>query len=181
MLNDTIGSEPSLMCGYITARSADQWPNAIIFVATSTTRKENSDPGTTIHKELVLRGVNTSRVRPETRGNSIHEHAQNIARQVGDTGLDLRVGIISADHRLRRMLLTFEKAGFANVSAITMETNSANLRTEQQNSTEDARPWVKDNGGKHSFGHQFFTNLHHEINIIREIFAHAYYKLRGWM
>jgi uncharacterized SAM-binding protein YcdF (DUF218 family) len=170
-------SPDGLIRAYYTARSAAEFPNAIIYIALphDTTLRDES-PEFLLASELKLRGIDSSRIQYEPEGNSTRSQAVNLSKKLGNYSSDsiiLRI-VTSPDH-MYRSVATFKKVGFRNVGGMASfeEAISETLLLGNQNK--------KFKSERLNFRYNMWNYLKYEIIVVREYFAIAYYKLRGWM
>ena len=67
-------------------------------------------------KELMSKGIDSSRIACETEGFNTHAQAVNIARMTGDK--NKTVMLITSPEHMYRSVGTFHNAGFPNVGGI---------------------------------------------------------------
>jgi len=170
-------SPDGLIRAYYTARSAAEFPKAIIYIAMPhDTTLHNESPEILLAFELKLRGIDSSRIYFEPDGNNTHSQAVNLSKILGNYSSDsiiLRI-VTSPDH-MYRSVAVFKKVGFKNVGGMASfeEAISETLLLGNQNK--------KFKSERLNFRYNMWNYLKYEISVVREYIAIAYYKLRGWM
>jgi uncharacterized SAM-binding protein YcdF (DUF218 family) len=115
--------------------------------------------------ELVLRGVPASEILMETRGLNTHEQAVNVYQMLPPEARGERILVVTSDYHLRRVVLSFRKAGFAHVDGLNAYSTGAEA---------DIGPW-----GWLRYG--IWGNSERAIRVLRELAALLAYKLEGWV
>jgi uncharacterized SAM-binding protein YcdF (DUF218 family) len=160
-----IPSASGLMRTYHAAHLARSVTGAVYVVCLpSDTDPETSSVGR-MRDELVLRGIPAESVLMEHDGRNTHEQAVSVKRLLGDEALGESVLIVSSPVHMRRALMSFRKVGFERLS------------------TAPARPEgvEADLGPGTGVRYAFWANLERNVQVVRELVALAYYKLRGWV
>jgi len=172
-----IPSEQGLIRCYFAAELAKQYPDSKLIVAlpADSADFETSDHSRMID-ELIVRGVDKHRMLSETKGSSTYTQASNIAQMIPTTA---PIQLVTSPVHLYRSIKTFEKAGFESVSGqATIEQSFDEtlllLKDEKGNITKspDANP---------GFRYNIWSYLQYEIAVLREWFAIAYYKIKGYI
>jgi len=89
--------------------------------------------------------------------------------------------IVTSPEHLRRAVLTFKKAGFLKVDGVPAFEEAIESDLSFTGRRLGGRRWVPDIGNNITLRYQFWTQLHYEVLILREVFALGYYKLQGWI
>ena len=160
-----IPSESGLIRTYHAARLAVQCPSATVVVSLPADRDPETSSVGRMRDELVLRGVPRRSVRLEYRGRNTHEQAEDIRELLGPAGLAAPVVIVSSPAHIRRSLLCFRKAGFAQVTGFAAYSIGAE----------------GDLGPGTSYRYAFWSNQQIFLDYLRELIAMAVYKVRGWV
>ena len=116
-------------------------------------------------QELVMRGIPRGSIRMEHEALNTREQAGNIARMLGDEALDDAVLMVTSPEHVRRALLCFRKAGFAQVAPLAALDTGAEA----------------DLGAMTGARYAFWSRLQTQVVFARELCALAVYKLRGWI
>lgn len=114
--------------------------------------------------ELVMRGIPASRIRMETRGLGTRDEAVKVRELLGEEALRQSLVVVSSDFHLRRAVLAFRRAGFANVRGLYADDIGAEAEFRFANLRYGVWGRLKD-----------------EVVIIRELIALAVYKVCGWI
>jgi uncharacterized SAM-binding protein YcdF (DUF218 family) len=170
-------SPDGLMRAYYTARNAIEFPSASIYIAMPhDTALRNESPEYLLAHELTLRGIDSNRIHYETEGISTRSQAMNLRKIFGNYFSDtLILRIITSPEHMFRSVATFRKAGFKNVGGMASfeEAISENSLLGNQNKRLKSE--------RLNFRYNMWNYLKYEISVVREYFAIAYYKIRGWM
>lgn len=172
------GPEGLMRC-YVAAEAAKTWPDAKVIVALPTLPEYFNDSHTRrMYREMVLRGVDSTRFLFEIDGTNTHTQALGIARLIGrpDT---CNMLIISSPEHMYRAVRVFRKAGFARAGGIpAFETglDESLLLTQAEKEKEvvspDRLPGLRYN---------LWNYLKYEIDFMREAVAIAWYRINGWI
>jgi uncharacterized SAM-binding protein YcdF (DUF218 family) len=170
-------SPDGLMRAYYTARNAIEFPSATIYIAMPhDTALGNESPEYLLAHELVLRGIDSSRIHYESVGNTTHSQSVNLSKIIGNYFSDtLILRIITSPEHMFRSVATFRKAGFKNVGGMAAfeEAISENSLMGNQNKRLKSE--------RLNLRYNMWNYLKYEISVVREYFAIAYYKIRGWI
>lgn len=114
--------------------------------------------------ELVLRGIPASRIRMETRGTSTRHQAVNVRSLLGDEARHQPLVVVTSGFHMRRSVLAFRAVGFSNVRGEL----AAGADVEA------------DLGWFTGLRYGIWKNWELQAELVRELCALAFYKLRGW-
>lgn len=177
-----IPSDSGLIRAYYGAAAAARHPAARVVVALPYEgRLEDSATGRMVD-EFVMRGVARDRMLIESRGRNTHEQAVRTAELVDALPGEARLLLVTDPEHMRRALLSFRKAGFAQVYG-----RSAFRKPVEADLTRDDRPDRKLGRLLPKVGHRmlwrygFWNNLLYECLCARELAALAYYRCMGWI
>lgn len=176
-----IPSENGLIRSYYTSGLALQFPEAIVIIAAPGIIADSLSDPQTIASELVLRGVDKGKIRFATAGKNTRGQAQEIAEMLKNHQLSSPLTLVTSPEHMKRAVLSFRKCGFKNVSGLpTFETALETDLTFNDNDLKGNKvaPPI---GSNLQMRYQFWNHLKYEVIVIREYFALAYYKLRGWI
>lgn len=101
---------------YAASEVALRHPQARIVIAIPSRNEDPQSPIGLMRHELVLRGVEPSRIQPETQGRNTWEQALAIATLLPPEALHRPALVITSNYHLRRSLGCFRKAGFTQVA-----------------------------------------------------------------
>ena len=167
-------SADGLMRSYFAAQAALKFPKSEIIIA----HPFDNDSSNTLQldlmkKELVMRGVDSLRVRYEPYGFDTHTQAENISVLL-DGRTEVPVLVITSPEHMYRSIRSLEKVGLQMVGGLP--------------SFEKPISEKKLKGRKHSertadlpFRYNVWSYLRYELLVLREYCAIGYYKLRGWI
>jgi uncharacterized SAM-binding protein YcdF (DUF218 family) len=160
-----IPSESGLVRTYYAAEYGKGLTNATWIVSLPCDGEPETNSVGRMRDELVMRGVPSSAIRMEHRGWNTHQQAMEIARMLGPSALKEPVLIVTSPYHCRRSLLCFRRAGFARSGC-----------TPAEDVYAEANP-----GKATRVRYGFWSALDWQLRVERELFAMAFYKLRGWI
>lgn len=176
-----IPSENGLIRAYYTARLALKYPEAKIIIAVPGNKADSLGDPRRIADELIMRGVDSRKIIFATSGKNTRGQALEIAGILGQTKQASPLTLVSSPEHIKRSVLSFRKCGFTRVNGLpTFETSLESDLTFEDNSLEGNKlaPPI---GHNLQLRYQFWNHLKYEVIVIREYFALAYYKTRGWI
>lgn len=174
-------SPDGLIRCYYAAVTSKQYPQAGIIIAVpADTGLHEESPELLMARELIIRGIDSLRIRYEKHGHNTRTQAINILSIVGMEAADtVSVRIITSPEHMMRSVATFKKAGFLSVGG---------MPAFEEAITENML--IKEHGGIHdlenekralAFRYNMWNYLKYEITVLREYCAICYYKCKGWM
>ncbi len=167
-------SADGLMRSYFAAQAALKFPESEIIIA----HPFDNDSSNTLQldlmkKELVMRGVDSLRVRYEPYGFDTHSQAENISVLL-DGRTEVPVLVITSPEHMYRSIRSLEKAGLQMVGGLPSfekPINQRKLKSKKHPERSGDLPWR----------YNVWSYLRYELLVLREYCAIAYYKLRGWI
>lgn len=167
-------SADGLMRSYYAAEAALKFPSSEVIIA------HPFDQGNAktvqldlMKKELVIRGVDSTRISYEPLGHNTRSQAANIASLL-EGRLNEPVLIITGPEHMYRSIRSLQKAGLQHVGGLPSFEKPISERRLK--------------GGKHpetevglSWRYNVWSYLKYELLVLREYCAIAYYKLKGWI
>lgn len=171
-------SESNLIRAWYASEAAKNFPQSAVLIAMpGDTTDVNSTP-MRMKDELVLRGVEASRIKFESEGTNTRSQALFASGLLNKTS---RLLLITSPDHTRRAVLCFEKVGFQHVDAMPAFENptEADLFFEDRN-LGGRKTIVPTIGNNLPVRYQVWNHLKYEVSFLREITALAYYKLKGW-
>jgi uncharacterized SAM-binding protein YcdF (DUF218 family) len=170
-------SPDGLIRAYYTAQSGIEFPEALIYIAMPhDTALHSESPEYLLAHELLIRGIDSSRIHYEPDGNNTRAQAVNIFKMLGSNSADtIILRIVTSPEHMYRSVATFRKAGFKNVGGMASFDEAITERLllgEHGLNLETSRLNIRYN---------MWNYLKYEISAVREYCAIAYYKCRGWM
>ncbi|MBN2485962.1 MAG: YdcF family protein [Bacteroidales bacterium] len=170
-------SPDDLMRTWFAAGAAHEVPESDVIVSfPPDTACGIYSPELLMARELVMRGIDSSRISFEKQGYSTRSQALKIMDMLNTNRPDtISMRIVTSPEHMFRAIRVFRKAGFGYVGG-----------TPAFESSIDENKLIK---GKFKKTEKRFLNirynmwsyLKYEITVIREFCAIAYYKLRGWI
>lgn len=169
-------SPDGLIRCYYTAKAATKFPAAEIIIALPFNETDSLRQLSLMAHELVLRGIDTSRIRFEPIGFNTHSQAENIAKRYEKRKTSLSVLIVTSPEHTYRAVKTFAAVGFKQVGGEpTFENPVDESKVKDNEKTDDAR--VK----SLSLRYNMWSYLNYELLVLREYAAISYYWLKGWI
>jgi len=135
----------------------------------------NCSHGNKMRKEMMMRGIDSSRIILETKGINTHEQAVNIKRLL-HTDNPAIILITSPEH-MYRAARAFNKVGFSNVGGNSTFGNDIDPELLSKNKSHSD----KEINLNLFIRYNFWTQLKYEVILLREFFAICYYKMNGWI
>lgn len=173
-----IPSESGLIRTYYGALAAQRFPDARVIVALPEYDENEDSSLRRMRNELMMRGVDGDRIYLEPKGSNTRAQAVEIARMIDPESALLVV--TSPDH-MRRSVLTFRRAGFAQVGAVAAQDVSADGDMSLSADSVDAKLLAPAVEGSLVLRYHFWNHLGYLNRVAREFTALAYYKVKGWI
>ncbi|MEI8004714.1 MAG: YdcF family protein [Bacteroidota bacterium] len=186
-------SESGLMRCWYAAKTANYFTRAKIIIALPGNSHDSLSSVNRMKKELVIRGIEPERILLEDSGTNTRSEALNILKIISN--IDQRISNVEVDHNskfksllivtspehLRRAVLTFKKTCFLKVDGVPAFEEAIESDLSFTGRRLGGRRWVPDIGNNITLRYQFWTQLHYEELILREVFALGYYWIQGWI
>lgn len=164
-------SEEGLMRCYFAASAAQQFPNAKIAIAHSSSKTNNVEQVDLMAKEIAMRGIDSSRISTFSRGYNTHSQILELAENLKNKNAPIL--LVSSPQHMRRSIACFSKLGYGRIgSAPSFGTPIQERGLISTRNTKDPGLGLRYN---------LWSYLTYEIIVVREYCAMAYYKLRGWI
>jgi len=174
-------SSNSIMHCYYGAKAAHEFPNARIIIALPGDTLNTESSVKRMGDELVLRGIDSSRILYENEGTNTRWEALNIRKRFYPNSSPDILLITSPAH-MYRAAKTFEKVGFSNVGGMASFGKANEVLLLEYNAKDlGGSRNIPNVGNQLSLRYKIWTRLHLEISIIREYFAITYYWIMGWI
>ena len=174
-------SPDGLMRCYFTAEIAQLYPESRVIIAIpADTAEKDKSPELVMKDELMIRGIDSSRIMYEPEGYSTRTQAVNILSMLGQKAADtLALRIVTSPEHMFRSVASFRKAGFTEVGGVPSFENDIreNLLIKKKKTPGIER---RDLRGL-NFRYNMWNYLKYEITVLREFCAIVYYKIRGWI
>lgn len=169
-------SPDGLIRAYYAAEAANEYPNAKIIIAHPYSEGDSLYQLNLMAHELILKGIDSLRIKFEPFGFNTHSQARNIAVMLGSGKNKLSLLLITSPDHMYRSVSAFKKVGFENVGGnSTFEKVIDEEKIKDKENTKDVR--VKGL----SLRYNIWSYLNYELLVIREYCAILYYKIKGWM
>jgi uncharacterized SAM-binding protein YcdF (DUF218 family) len=160
-----IPSESSLIRLYHAAQYGAGMTGTTFIVSLPADENPDANSVGRMRGELVLRGIPATQIRMETRGLGTRDQAVNIRSLLGESARQEPLVVVTSGYHVRRAVLAFRAAGFTNVRGL----HAASIEAEAD---FGLFAWLR---------YGLWNNLACEADIMRELIALAFYKLRGWV
>jgi uncharacterized SAM-binding protein YcdF (DUF218 family) len=172
-------SESNLMRSWFASSAAGDCPECeVLIVMPGDTTDKLSTP-VKMRSELIIRGVNSQKIRFESNGTNTRSQALECLRLIGK---ETPILIITSPEHMRRAVLSFRKAGFEKVNALPAFENAAEADFSFVDKELGGRQMlIPDVGQNTQVRYQVWNHLKYEIVIARELAALTYYRIRGWI
>ena len=124
-------------------------------------------------RELVIRGVDSTRISYEPFGHNTHSQSVYIAKMLAGNTNSTTLVITSPDH-MYRAVRALQKAGLKNVGGLPSfekPISERKLKDRKNPSTSASLSWR----------YNMWSYLKYELLVMREYCAITYYKLKGWI
>lgn len=172
-------SESNLIRSWYAARAAHSYRGVPVVVVMPGDTADTSGTPVKIREELVLRGVEGSRILFGSRGTNTRSQALECA---GLLDRERSLLLITSPENMRRSVLSFTRAGFTKVAGLPAFENPSEADFTFRDDDLGSDPvLVPDVGKNFQVRYQVWTHLKYEILIAREAVALMYYRLRGWI
>lgn len=176
-------SESALMRAWYAAKVYKENPGAKVIVtqpAAAGVQPESSD-AFGIRTDLILRGVDSSKIILELEGKNTREEGMNVIKLAPEAPSQGCVIITGPEH-MRRAVLTFKKLGFTKVGGIPTFNASGPVDLDYKDSKLGGRNVpLPEVGGSLQLRYQFWNHLKYQVICYRELFGLLWYKMRGWI
>jgi uncharacterized SAM-binding protein YcdF (DUF218 family) len=169
-------SGSNLMHIYYTSVLADTFPDSKILI----THPIDTAVIQLMRKELIGRGVDSTRITIEKEGTNTREQAVKVAEDFPEM-LSKNVVIITSPENMLRTLRSFRKVGFKNIGGQSAFENAMFVDLSYNHKKIGGKKYTPDVSSNLDLRYNFWNYLKLEITCLRELTALAYYKLNGWI
>ena len=167
-------SSDGLIRAYYGATCAKKYPDARIIIALPyNTGSDSLLQLRLMARELIVKGIDSSRITFEPLGFNTWSQAVNIAKMLKDENIKLSLLIVTSPEHVYRAMKTFEKLGFEKVFSY--------AAFEKPIEEDKLQSKDKMKGVNLSVRYNMWSYLNYELLVIKEYMAIAYYKLKGWI
>lgn len=174
-------SEDGLLRAYFTARLSEKFPEANIIISIPGDLADSMSTLNTTTKELILRGVDKSRIVYETEGKNTRGQALMLSEGILKDKLSQPITLITAPEHMTRAIKSFRKCGFTAVSGLPIFENSLESDLLFNDNSLKGNKLAPSVGHNLQIRYQFWSHLKLEVIVLREYAALLFYKLRGWI
>jgi uncharacterized SAM-binding protein YcdF (DUF218 family) len=169
-------SPDGLIRTYYAAEAANKYKQASIIIALPYNDTDSLHQLKLMATELIIRGIDSSRIKYEPVGFNTRSQALNIAAMCEKEKSRLSLLLITSPEHIYRSVKTFRKAGFTNVSGTAaFEHPVDEEKIKDTENAADTRVKSLD------LRYNMWSYLHYELLALREYCAILYYKLKGWI
>lgn len=176
-------SESALMRSWYAAKVFRSAPDATVIItqpAAACVRPELSDAWG-IRNDLIIRGVDSTRILLEIRGKNTREEGLEVLRIAPDAKTSACVLVTAPEHMIRS-LRVFRKLGFSKLGGVATFNASGPVDLDYKDQELGGRSLpLPDVGGSIQLRYQFWNHLRYQVICYRELIGLAWYKLRGWI
>ncbi|NOX46383.1 MAG: YdcF family protein [Chlorobi bacterium] len=159
---------------YYGAIAANHFPDARIIIALPyDTGVDSLLQLNLMARELILKGVDSTRIAFEPLGFNTWSQAINIGKMPEVDKSDLSILIVTSPEHVYRAVKTYEKAGFPRVFSM--------AAFEKPIDEEKLGSKGKMKGLNLSVRYNMWSYLNYELLVLKEYVAIVYYKLKGWI
>jgi uncharacterized SAM-binding protein YcdF (DUF218 family) len=174
-------SESNLIRCYKAAELARLCPDASIIIALpkDSTEKLYNSAIYGMKRELILRGIDSTRITLETTGRNTRAQALAISTQLRTNESTV---IVTSPEHMYRSLAVFRKVGFTSLGgeASFERALESKLNIKQDKLGGRSIP-LSGAAEELQFRYQFWNHLKYQILCYREYMAIAYYRLKDWI
>lgn len=164
-----------LIRAYYTATVAKELDSAQIIIANPDELKAIEDSLASYTHELLIRGIDSSRIQYDTVGYNTYTQAQNIAQMIlSDTSPSPVVLVVTSPEHMYRSVKCLQKAGIDSVGG----TASFEIPLDEDQLIKKGKI-TKLEKDKLNLRYNMWSYLNYELIVMREYMAIGYYRLRG--
>jgi len=161
---------------YYAAKAAAEFPNAKLIIALPYSEEDSLGQLRIMAKELMQKGVDSSRISFEPLGVNTRTQAVNIVSILRSDNLQSSILVVTTPEHMYRAIHSLIKAGCPEV---------AGLPTFEKPIEEDiliGPKTIKDSPEPNlAFRYNMWSYLNYELLVLREYVAISYYKYKGWL
>lgn len=169
-------SESNLLRLYYTAALAVHYPQAKVMIV----HPVDEDVIAAMRQELILRGIDSSRIEIEKEGTNTHDQAMQVARHFPRL-LARHVLLVTSPEGMLRTVGAFRKAGFESIGGQCAFETPMYVDLSYDFKKSVGKLYVPDVSGNMALRYNFWNYLKLEITCLREFAALGYYWINGWI
>ena len=167
-------SPSGLMRSYHGAQKAKAFPNAKIYIAMPSNQNDSSKQLKLMAHELVLKGIDTTRIQFAQRGFNTRSQAVEISEMIENKSASLL--LITSPEHMYRCIHAFRKVGFKDVGG-----DSAFEVPNDKKQLKDKDLKDKLRVKNLTLRYNLWSYMQYEIVVVREYIAISYYWFKGWI
>ena len=172
-------SQSNLIRSWYVEKAAKNFEDAAVVIAMPGDISDRLSTPQLMKKELILRGIDSTRIIFESIGTNTRAQALNCQ---GIIKMQSSILLVTSPEHMRRSVLCFKKTGFEKVNALPAFENAVEADlTFEDDELGGNKILIPDVGKSINMRYQLWNHLKYEILIVREMVALTYYKLRGWI
>jgi len=133
-----------------------------------------------ISKDLMTRGVDSSKIYLELIGKNTREEALEVAK-INPQLKNENCILVSSPEHMKRAIAVFKKAGFKNIGGEPTFDLCGPTDLLYNDKDLGGRKSLPGLGGEIQLRYQFWNHFVYQIICYRELFAIGWYWLRGWI
>lgn len=169
-------SPDGLIRTYYAAEAAAEYKEAELIIAHPYQETDSLYQLKLMARELILKGVDSSRIKFAPFGYNTHSQAENVAQLLANKKKTTSLLLITSPEHMYRSIASFKKVGFTYVGGIAaFEVPISEEKVKDKEHTSDLR--VKNL----SLRYNMWSYLNYELIVLREYCAIGYYKVKGWI
>lgn len=160
---------------YYGAKIAHLYPDSKVIIAmTSDSLKEQNNTIRLMTNELIIRGIDSSRIFYEYSGTNTYEQARNTLSLFPDFKTS-SIMVVSSPYHMKRIYKVYRKLGLTKIGE---QSSYENPLTEDILESDD--PEINKNMSL-AFRYNFWNYFKYQIIVLREYTALLYYSYKGWI
>ena len=169
-------SESNLIRLYYVSELSKKYPQSKILLVHPIDEEVISD----MRDELLVHGVDSSKIEIEKDGTNTHDQAMNVAMHFPRL-LKRHILIVTSPESMLRTVQTFRKAGFESVGGQAAFENAMFVDLSYDFKKSGGKIYSPDVSGNMALRYNFWNYLKLEISCLREFAAIGYYWINGWI
>ncbi|CAN5457303.1 hypothetical protein BH11BAC1_BH11BAC1_24230 [soil metagenome] len=169
-------SESNLIRLYYVSKLSKKYPQSKIIIVHPIDESVIAD----MRDELILRGVDSTKISIEKEGTNTHDQAMKIALHHPQF-LKRHLLIVTSSESMLRTVSAFRKAGFESVGGQSAYDVPMFVDLGYDFKKSGGKIYSPDVSGNIALRYNFWNYLKLEISCVREFVAMGYYWLNGWI
>lgn len=174
-------SPDGLIRCYYATEMAEEYPLAGIIIAMpGDTSMHEESPELLMAHELIIRGVDSTRILYENKGHNTRSQAINIKEMLENKSRDsIAIRIVTSPDHMFRAVAAFRKVGFSHVGGRPSFEEALDEELLLRKNLDKKQ--LKAETRNLNFRYNMWNYMKYEITVLREWCAITYYKIRGWI